>query len=141
MKTIALSLKRGVQYYVPVTLLLFLSVTIERIVVTDGGYDTLYGFPFAFRSNAFTCSFCYEVYISTLLSNLAVDFALVYGIFKGVKRVGFKIKLHKILYFVSALVILFAFIDFYLLFTDSFVKWSNDTKFRLVRSEFKFSLP
>ena len=138
---VALLIKRGVQYYVPATLLLFLSVTIERIVVTDGGYDRLYGFPFAFRSNAIGCSFCYEVYVSTLALNLAVDFALVYIVFKGIEWIGFELKSRKMLYFLSALVMLFTFVILCLLFTDSFFKWSNDTEFRLVSSELKFSLP
>ena len=140
MQTIILTLKRWIQYYVPAALLLFLSVTIERIVVTDdGGYDRLYGFPFAFRSNAFACSFCYEIYINTLALNLAADLALVYIFFKGLERVGLKMKPHKILYFASLLVGLIAVMNFWFLFSDSEFKWRNDTPFRLLSSEFKLN--
>jgi hypothetical protein len=32
------TIKKWLQYYLPVTLTLFMGVTIQRIVVTDGGY-------------------------------------------------------------------------------------------------------
>jgi hypothetical protein len=78
-----IAVSKWVQYYLPTALLIFLSGTIERIVVTDdGGYDRLYGFPFAFRSNAFACSFCYEIYTDALVLNLAMDLVVAISLFK-----------------------------------------------------------
>jgi hypothetical protein len=130
---------KWVQYYVPTALLLFLSATIERILVTDdGGYDRLYGFPFAFRSNAFACSFCYEIYADALVLNLTLDLVLAISVYKLIAQFSFKLRPRKFLYLVSASITLTFIVTFYLLTLYSLFKWHNYTPFRFVSSEFKF---
>jgi hypothetical protein len=133
-----IAVSKWVQYYLPTALLIFLSGTIERIVVTDdGGYDRLYGFPFAFRSNAFACSFCYEIYTDALVLNLAMDLVVAISLFKFIEQVGFKLRPRKFLSLVSLLITLVFILMLYLLTLDSFFKWHNDTPFQFVSSEFK----
>jgi hypothetical protein len=134
-----LASNKWVQYYLPTALLIFLFGTIERIVVTDdGGYDRLYGFPFIFRSNAFACSFCYEIYTDALLLNIMLDLVLAVSLFKLVERAGFKLKHRKVLNLVSLSITLIFIATFYLLTLYSLFKWHNYTPFRFVSSEFKF---
>jgi hypothetical protein len=134
-----IAVKKWEQYYLPTALLIFLSGTIERIVVTDdGGYDRLYGFPFAFRSNAFAYSFCYEIYTDALVLNLTLDLVLAVSLFKLMEQFGFKLRPRKFLSLVSLLITLVFIIILYLLTLYSVFKWHNDTPFRYVSSEFKF---
>jgi hypothetical protein len=44
-------MRKILQYVLPVTITLFMCVTVERTVVTDGGYDRLWGLPLPYISN------------------------------------------------------------------------------------------
>jgi hypothetical protein len=125
------------QYYLPATALLFWAVTINRVVVTeDGGYDRLYGFPFAFRSNAFACSFCYEVYVWPLLLDLLIDFVVVFLLFKALEKVGVKARSYRFSTAIGLLLIFFSLFWFCLLSFDSSFKLENKTPFKLVSQRF-----
>lgn len=113
---------KWLQYYLPATALLFWGVTINRVVQTDGGYDRLYGFPFAFRSNAFACSFCYEIYIGTLVLDLIIDLAVVLFVFRVLKKVGVKARSYRFSSAFGIIAICFYLLWFCLLSIDSFFK-------------------
>lgn len=130
---------KWLQYYLPLTSLLFWYITIERVVVTkDGGYDRLYGFPFVFRSNSFACSFCYEIYIGPLLLDLAIDLGIILLLFKGLEKVKIKARSHRFSSALGIMIICFSLFWFYLLSFDSLFKFRNNTHFKLVSQHFIF---
>ena len=75
-------MQKTLQYSLPLTLTLFMCVSIERTVVTDGGYDRLFGLPLPYITNNFGCSGCYEVYVQSMIVNLLFLYAIVYGLIK-----------------------------------------------------------
>jgi hypothetical protein len=55
--------RKWLQYYLPVTLTLFMLATEKRAVTNDdGGFDRLYGFPFGYITNNNGCAGCYLVF-------------------------------------------------------------------------------
>ena len=74
-----------VQYYLPVTLVLFTMVIEERAVVDDDGWDRLFGFPFAYISGNIGCTGCYEVFVVALLFDLLIYLFLYCCFLKGSK--------------------------------------------------------
>jgi len=69
-------LKKIFQYYFPITLLLFSCVTLKYRVVTDGGYDRLYGFPLPFISSTYAFTGHRDVYIFPLIVDVTVYFGV-----------------------------------------------------------------
>lgn len=47
-------------------------VTVERMVVTDGGFDRLYGFPAEWTVNAYYSSMAFDIFILPLLADVIV---------------------------------------------------------------------
>lgn len=129
---------KWLQFYLPITAVLFWTVTIERVVVTDGGYDRLYGFPFAFKSNVFACSFCYEVYVAPLLLNLLIDLAVVVILFKivGLDKKNYNSK--RALSYLGFIIIFISLGCFCVMTSDSFFKFRNDTDFQLLSRHLAF---
>ena len=86
-------MQKILQYILPLTLTLFMCVSVERTVVgTDGGYDRLYGLPLRFISGNAGCSGCYEVYVLPMLVNLLFFFAVAIGVVKLIERTRIKLK-------------------------------------------------
>ena len=95
------------QYYLPITLTLFMLVTIERTVITDGGNDRFYGLPFPYITSSYGYSFRYDVFILPMLFNLTIFFILTISICKLVEKIGLKLKTHWLFSILGTLVSLF----------------------------------
>lgn len=114
------------QYYVPVTLILFTFLTIERTVKTDGGYDRLYGLPLPWISNTLGFSWNYHVYLIFMVLNLLFYFGLTLLIFDRLSKLGLKLKVHLGWQFLSGIVILLLIFLFYARTFDSDFHLMND---------------
>ncbi len=124
------SLRKCLQYYLPVTFTLFMLVTIERIVVTDGGYDRLYGLPFAYISSSYAFSMSYDVYILAMVSNIVFYFVLSIILLKVIEKIGLQLKTHWSLVSLGLIISLFWVVIFYLATKDSFFFLKNYTAYK-----------
>ena len=120
--------KKWFQYYLPVTLSLFMLVTIERNVITDGGNDRLYGLPLPYFTSSFGYSFHYDVYILAMLFNLLFYFAVTVAIFKIVEKLGLTLKTHWVFLVVGILICTFWIATFVLTTQDSSFYLKTDTE-------------
>jgi len=137
MKRIIFS-KKIFQYYLPVTLTLFILLTIKRAVVTDGAYDRLYGFPLPYISSNYACTGCGDVYIAATLFDLLIYFIFVLLIFKGIEKSGVKLKTHWIPTSIGLLISLTWVGLFFLFSQDNLFKVTNDIDYKIVHSEVVF---
>jgi hypothetical protein len=80
------------QYLLPLTLSLFMLITVKLIVITDGGYDKLRGMPLGFISNNFGCSGCYDVYVLAMLFDLLLQFVIAFILLRLIEWLGVKLK-------------------------------------------------
>jgi hypothetical protein len=69
-------LNRIIAYYIPLTCIIFLFLTVNRTVILADGSTIInfYGFPWPYTTSAFACTGCYEVFLFPLALNLAVTF-------------------------------------------------------------------
>jgi hypothetical protein len=115
------------QYYVPVTLILFTFLTIERTVKTDGGYDRLYGLPLPWISGASAYNmFHFHVYLVFMVLNLLFYFGLTVLLFEGLSKSGLKLKVNLGWQFLSGILILLLIFLFYARTFDSDFHLMND---------------
>jgi len=136
-----MSIFRGnkwVQYYLPVTLVLFTMVIEERAVVDDDGWDRLYGFPFAYISGNIGCTGCYEVFVVALLFDLLIYLIFVLLLFKGIEKLGFRLKTHWFPNLIGLLISLMCIGWFYLTTQDSSFKLINDLPYKTTHTQFDF---
>lgn len=131
---------KWLQYYLPTTLTLFMLVTKKRAVITDDGYDRLYGFPFPYISNNYSCTGCYDVYVSALLFDLLIYLLLIFLFFKAVDKLAMRLKTHWIPTSVGLLISGMWISLFYLETQDSTFKLTNDISYRTTNSEFVVNL-
>ena len=133
------SFKKLFQYYLPVTLTLFMTVTIKRAVIPDGApNDRLYGLPFPYITNNVSCTGCYEVYVGALLLDLAVYSLAVFLIFKALEKAGLQLKTHWLGITVGVLICMWWIGLFYLTTADSFFLLKDDYPDKIVHSELSF---
>ena len=110
----------------------------RAVVNTDGGYDRLFGFPFAYISNNNGCTGCYAVFVGALLADLFIYFGFILLVFTGIEKLGFKLKTHWIPTLVG-LLISAMWIWFFFLFTqDSSFKIKSDFDYKTTHTEFVF---
>ena len=95
------------EHYLPLTVTLFMLVTIERAVVTDGGNDRLYGFPFPYITSSYGYSFHYDVFVLPMLLNLVTFFGLTLFIYKFFEIIKLEFRKHWIFFVISVLLSLF----------------------------------
>src|SRR5262245_16426326 len=88
------TIRKTLQYYLPVALTLFVMVTIERNVLTDGGYDKLYGLPFPYISNSLGYSFNYQVYVLAMTFDLLFYLGLTVLLFICLSKFGLRLRTH-----------------------------------------------
>lgn len=129
-----------VQYYLPVTLSLFMWVTIERKVITDGGYDRLYGLPLPCISGNYACTGCYDVFLPTLFFNLLFWFGLTLALFKVLHKMDLLLKTYWAFVILGALVSLFWIKLFFLITNDSRFLFKVDTDYKTESSKLVFGL-
>lgn len=89
------TMRKVLQYILPVTLTLFMCVSLERTVVTDGGYDRLCGLPLPYISGNLGCTGCFEVYVLPMIVNLLFFFAVVIGLVRLIEKIKIRIKKRK----------------------------------------------
>lgn len=128
-------MKRIIQYILPVTLTLFMCVSVERTVVTDGGYDRLYGLPLAYRSNNAGCTGCYEVYIYPMIVDLLFFWVIAMGLAKLVERARIHLRTNIWGMVVGVAVSLFWVWLFVLMTTDSRFLLTNHTAYKTTKRE------
>ena len=124
------TLRKTLQYYLPVALTLFMTVTIQRNVFTDGGYDSLYGLPLPYISSALGYSFNYQVYILAMIFNLLFYFGLTVLLFAGLTKLGLNLKTHWVFLTIGILVTVFWILTFYAVTIDSNFHFLNDTDYK-----------
>ena len=86
-----LLVNKWVNYYIPLTLILFSIITIERVIEMDG-IDRLYGLPFGYRTGNAGCTGCYILYVIPLIADLLIYLVFVLLLFKVVAAFGLKLK-------------------------------------------------
>jgi len=105
-------------------------VTVERTVVTDGGYDRLYGLPFPYISNSYASSMSYDIYILTMLLDLLFYFAVATAIFRVIEKMGIKLKTHWIILVLGVIISLFWIATFVFTAMDSPFYTVNHTEYK-----------
>jgi len=130
---------KWLQYYLPVSMSLFVLFTEKRAVVTDGGYDRLFGLPFPYISNNFGCTGCYDVYTGALLLDFSIYLLTIFLIFTGLGKLGLKLKTQWIPTTVGLLISGFWIFFFCMLTQDSKFKFFSDIDFKTTHSEFVFN--
>lgn len=88
------TIKKWLQLHIPIALTLFMLVTLQRTVDSDGGFDRVYGFPFAYITSNIGYSFHYEVYLLPLLADFTTYLILTYIIISLIQKTGFRFKSH-----------------------------------------------
>lgn len=131
------------QYYMPLSLVLFMFITIERQIkiIPDGPYDRLYGLPFPWVSNSFAYSLHYQVHVLPLFFNLGFFFGLVLLLFAGLRKLRLKLKTHWVPAVLSTLVLLFFLLLSYYHLMDSDIYSSNQFVYKTISSKLIFILP
>jgi hypothetical protein len=114
------------QYLLPLTLTLFMLITVKRVVVTDGGYDRLWGLPAGFITNNFGCSGCYDVYVSGMLADLTFKFIVAFVLCSVIVRLGVKLGTLWIGIVTGCLITTFWILVFYFITFQSHFKLVND---------------
>jgi hypothetical protein len=132
--------KHFLQYYFPGALTLFMLVTIERTVVTDGGYDKLYGLPFPYISNSYAFSMSYDIYISTMLLDLLFYLVVVIAVFWAIEKAGLKLNTHWIILAIGVIISLFWMATIVLITIDSSFYLFNHTEYQITNRQLKFGL-
>ncbi len=126
------------QYYLPITITLFMFLTLKREVITDGGYDRLYGLPFGFISNNCGCTDCFEVYINRLAIDLAIYFAVVIILFKLIEKAGGRLKTHWYTSVCGIIVVVFWVWWFHVITMDSLFYLSDKTPYTILSRSLHF---
>jgi len=130
---------KWLQYFIPFSFTLFMLVTEKRIIeVVDGGPDRLYGFPFPYITNNFACTGCYNVYVGALLFDLLVYFIFTLLVFKGIEKLGIKIKTHLVPTVIGLMVSLMWIWVFIMTTQDSTFEIKNDLDYKVTHAEFVF---
>jgi hypothetical protein len=129
---------KWLQYYMPFAFMLFIVVTMEREVITDEGYDRLYGFPLPHISSAYASSFSYDVYVLPLICDLAVYLGLVFFFFKILEKVGLKLRDHWVVSLTGTLIIAASIYIFYQFTSESSFMLVNDLDFKVTDRQLRF---
>ena len=115
-------------------------VTIERNVLTDGGYTKLFGLPFPFISNSYASSFRYDVYILEMILDLLFYFSVTFIVFKLLLQYGVKLKSNSISFLPGIVICLFWIITFILTTRASDFKIKNSTKYKTIDKKIIFGM-
>jgi len=134
------TLKKCLQYYLPVTLTLFMCVTIQRTVVTDGGYERLYGLPFPYISSSYAFSMSYDVYLLAMIFNLLFYFVLTVAVFTFIEMRGAKLKTHLAVLVLGIAISSFWIVTFVLMTRDSSFYFVNHTEYETTTRELIFGI-
>ena len=131
-------LKLIIQYYLPISLALTFTISEKKEVVTDGGFDRMYGFPTSYITNNCGCTHCYEVFISNLLLNILFYGLIIHLLFLILKRFGIIVKTNKISLIIGVLSLCFLIFCFYVVSFESNYFWFEDTEYKIVNSHLEF---
>jgi hypothetical protein len=134
------TIRKCLQYYLPVALTLFMGVTIQRTVVTDGGYDRLYGLPFPYISNSYVSSMSYDIYVLTMILNLLFCFAITVAVLAFIEMKGAKLKDRLAILVLGIAITSFWIVTFALMTRDSSFYFVNHTEFKTTSRELIFGL-
>lgn len=115
-------------------------ITVKHVVITDGGYNRLWGMPFGFISNNLGCSGCYEVYVLAMLLDLMLKFIFVLILFYTIERLGIELKTHIVGVVLGCLVTAFWIFAFYMITFESRFKLLNDMDLKTLSWEFCWGL-
>jgi hypothetical protein len=131
-------MKKWLQYHLPVALTLFMCVTIKRTVVTDGGYDRLYGLPFPYISNSYVTSMSFDIYILPMILNVLFFLVLTTALFKVFEKTGVRVKAHWIMAILGGIISLFWIVAFIFMTRDSYFYFTNRTEYKPTSKELIF---
>ena len=134
---INISKKQILQYILPITIITFLSFTIERNVKTEGGYEKLYGFPFSFISSNAGCTFCYQFYFIEFFFDLLIYLGFYIFIFTLIDKYIFHLKTNMYLIWLIYIVIfIYLFFVFYL--AEYRFNWLNSDLYSIQNKSLHF---
>ena len=128
------------EHYLPLTVTLFMLVTIERTVVTDGGNDRLYGFPFPYITSSYGYSFHYDVFVLPLLLNIVTFFGLTLLIYKFFEKIKLEFRKHWIFFVISVLLGLFWLTVFIFTVRDSSFYAVDKSEYKVTSRSIVFGL-
>lgn len=131
-------MKKWLQYDLPVALTLFMCITIKRNVVTDGGYDRLYGLPFPYISNSYVTSMSFDIYILAMILNVLFFLVLTTALFKVLEKTGVRVKAHWIMAILGGIISLFWIVAFIFMTRDSSFYFTNRTEYKTTSKELIF---
>lgn len=89
-----LSRQTLLQYVLPLTCFAFALLTQQYQVVTDGGYDRLYGFPFPFISNTWVTTFHHSVCIVPALVDFFLYLLVIVALVVSLQSLRLVLKCH-----------------------------------------------
>ena len=123
---------KWLSYYLPIAITLFMTITLERSVVTDGGFDKLYGFPFGYISNNSGCTHCFEVYLFWLITDIIFYFILVQIICSLLQKFKINARPNWILLLFGLLITICWIFIFYTIVFESSFRFFSDTAFKVL---------
>lgn len=126
------------QYYLPATLTLFMLITIERTVVTDGGFDRLWGCPLPYITSAYAFTWVYDIFVLALLFDLLFYFILTILLFAGLQKLGIKLKTHWSLVVLGVVITSIWCLLFIYTTSRSFFYLKNNTDYKTISTKLVF---
>ena len=131
-------LKLIVQYYLPIALVLTFTISLKKEVVTDGGFDRMYGFPLSYITNNYACTGCYDVYIFNLLFNILFYGVIYHLIFLSLTKFGIKRTTNKLGIWLGIIIIGLLTFAFYIVsFESNFLLFEN-TQYKVINKHLEF---
>jgi hypothetical protein len=114
-------------------------ITIEWDAITDGGYEKIYGLPFPFISSQYAFTHHFDVNISMMLIDFLFYFIVVLLLFKGIERIGLKLKTHWVLMTIGIIISMHCLKAFYwTTFESTFILTYGDYYFGTTSSQLHF---
>jgi hypothetical protein len=134
-----LNYKKWFAYYLPLSLILFLNITIKKSVVdTDGGYEAIFGAPFSFITNNLGCTGCFEVYCIPLFLDFLIYLSIVISILLVIQRFIVKLRTPWLITGIGILICAFCLFQFYVITFESRFELINNINYRTVSWQFHF---
>lgn len=122
----------------PIALALTFTISEKKEVLTDGGFDRMYGFPLSYITNNCGCTGCYEVFILNLLLNILFYATILYFVFLLLMKFGIKMTANKLGVWIGSITIGMLLFSFYIVSFESNFFWFEDTQFKVVNKHFEF---
>jgi hypothetical protein len=115
----------------PISLLVFQLLTAQHYVLTDGGFDRVFGFPLVYTTSNIGFTHHYEVYVLPMLFDASFYFIIIAIIAAITFKAGITIKNNKLLTGLGVLMILLTIGVFYFQYFESSFYVLNNTPYKV----------